>query len=150
MTRPTHLIRPAQDEDLPVMAALLAQLLKSDPEITPDLEVQTRGLKAILSSQAVLLVLELEQKVVGMVSLQSSISTGLGCEYGLVNDFVIHSELTGQGWGEVLLEAVLKAAEQQNFPHVTLMIEPSNANAFRFVGRQGFCASTQVPMVYEL
>jgi len=150
MNRPTHVVRHATTADIPAVVGLLAQLLKSDPEITADAATQTEGLQALFASDAVLFVLEVEMVVVGFVNLQSIISTGFGRRRGVIQDLVLDAAFTGQEWGEVLLEALLAEAEKRDFPNITLSINASNAGALRFLGRKGFCASSQIPMVYDI
>lgn len=77
------LIRDAVADDIPAMVELLAQLFSIEQDFVPDAEKQGRGLALLLAQPgAHVLVAEREGRVVGMISVQTLISTAEGGLWG--------------------------------------------------------------------
>ena len=73
----TKEIRLANEPDLPELVGLLNELFTQDIEFEPDYATQESGLRKIIGNHEVgdILVLVIDGKIIGMVSLLYSIST---------------------------------------------------------------------------
>ena len=93
-------IRTATKDDIPAMAELLHQLFAIEIDFTPDYAKQARGLEQLIGcNNAKIFVVEIEGQVVGMCSVQITISTAIGQEIGIVEDVVIDVGYRGAGLG---------------------------------------------------
>ena len=132
------LIRTARQEDLPALTALLAELFAIEQDFSPDTTRQRRGLALLLADErATVLVAEVAGQVLGMVTLQSLISTAQGGWVGLLEDLVVAQEWRGEGLGSRLLAAVQEAADNQGLSRVQLLVDEDNHSAKGFYRNQG-------------
>jgi len=126
-------VRSARLEDLETMANLLAELFSIEKDFDVDSAKQRQGLKLLLNSEnARLWVAEAERRVVGMISLQSLISTAEGGKVGLIEDLVVAKGFRGAGIGSALLAAVEKWAEQNGLSRLQLLADGNNVQALDF------------------
>lgn len=65
-----------------------------------------------------------------------------------INNFAIHPEHRGQGWGRQLLGEVLAAAEAMGAPNATLEVRRSNTAAQRLYESAGFEVTAVRPNYY--
>ncbi len=81
----------ASINDLPVLAELLNDLFSQDIEFTPNLAKQKMGLEKIINNPEIgeILVIKVDNQILGMVSLLYSISTALGGRVAVLEDMVI-------------------------------------------------------------
>lgn len=142
------LVRPATEGDLGACADLLHTLFSQDNEFEPDRSLQLRGLALILTNPAVgtLLVAEHEGRVVGMVSLLSSVSTALGGPVGTLEDLIVAEGCRGRGVGSSLLRTAQALAWDKGLLRVTLLTDHDNHPALAFYAHFGFVRSTMVPL----
>ena len=132
------LIRTARQEDLPALTALLAELFAIEQDFSPDTTRQRRGLALLLADErATVLVAEVAGQVIGMVTLQSLISTAQGGWVGLLEDLVVASAWRGEGLGSRLLAAAQEAADNQGLSRVQLLVDEDNHSAKGFYRNQG-------------
>ncbi len=126
-------MRVAQKNDIPAMANLLSELFAIEVDFEIDLDKQQRGLTLLLeSNQAVVFVVEVENKIIGMCSLQLLISTAQGSKVGLIEDVIITKNHQKQGIGKKLLETVKNWAKQQGLTRLQLLADKTNQNALDF------------------
>lgn len=131
-------IRIARPEDLPALTALLAELFAIEQDFSPDTTRQRRGLALLLADErATVLVAEVAGQILGMVTLQSLISTAQGGWVGLLEDLVVAQEWRGEGLGSRLLAAVQEAADNQGLSRVQLLVDEDNHLAKGFYRSQG-------------
>jgi ribosomal protein S18 acetylase RimI-like enzyme len=97
-------IRNATPNDIPVMSELLHELFAIEADFSPHSPTQILGLKLLLErDSAEIFVAVIDNKVVGMCTVQILVSTAKGREVGTVEDVVVDIEHRGQGVGSALL-----------------------------------------------
>ncbi len=131
-------IRPARTDDIAAMAGLLGQLFAIEADFAVKMQAQMRGLSLLLGAEACLLVADADGAVVGMVSIQTLISTAEGGMVGLMEDLVVAEVCRGRGIGTRLLHAALAWAREQGLTRVQLLADKNNAEALRFYARHSF------------
>ena len=131
-------IRHARADDTLAMAGLLGQLFAIEADFVADGQAQVRGLSLLLGAAACLLVADEDGMVVGMVSVQSLISTAEGGVVGLLEDLVVAEECRGRGIGSRLLHAALDWAQAQGMTRVQLLADHNNAKALQFYAKHSF------------
>ncbi|WP_084435498.1 GNAT family N-acetyltransferase [Desulfomicrobium escambiense] len=137
-------IRHAQAEDIAAMTGLLGHLFAIEADFAADEQAQMRGLSLLLRAGACLLVADEDGAVVGMVSIQTVISTAEGGTVGLMEDLVVAEERRGRGIGSRLLHAALAWAGEQGMTRVQLLADKNNTKATEFYGKHGFCGTQLV------
>lgn len=138
--------------DIPALSKLLSLLFSQEAEFIPNREAQSRGLAQIVNNPevgAVLLARE-DAEVLGMVSLLFTVSTALGQRVALLEDMVVFSQGRGAGIGTQLLARAISFARAEGYKRITLLTDRSNEAAQRFYGKQGFVASSMLPMRLSL
>jgi len=135
-------------DDLEELIGLLHVLFSQDIEFEPDYEKQKRGLKQIISTPETgeILVLKIDGKILGMVSLLYSISTALGGKVATLEDMVIDKDFRGKGLGKELLKAAINFSKTRSCLRLTLLTDFDNDNAQRLYSQAGFTFSKMIPM----
>lgn len=134
------LIRPARANDIPALCDLLADLFTIESGFAPSREKQGRGLRLLLENtgSSIVLVAAQEEKVLGMCSVQTVISTAEGGPAGIVEDVVVHREHRGQGIGGSLLGSALAWCTHKGITRMQLLADKDNAPALRFYFLRGW------------
>jgi ribosomal protein S18 acetylase RimI-like enzyme len=145
-------IELATEADVLALTELLAVLFAQEAEFTPNPEAQCRGLLRIITNPEIGIVLVAKEgvAVLGMVSLQYTISTALGERVGLLEDMVVSPDARGSGVGSRLLQEAIVVAEAGGCRRITLLTDQTNLSAQRFYKRHGFEASAMVPLRLSL
>ena len=144
-------IRVAQKTDIPAMANLLNELFAIEMDFQIDLEKQLRGLTLLLeSNHAVVFVVELENQIIGMCSLQILISTAQGSKVGLIEDLIITKNHQKQGIGNQLLETIKNWAMQQGLTRLQLLADKTNQNALDFYQKKDWKFTQLIALRYLL
>jgi len=145
-------IEPATLDDIPQLAALLDLLFTQEADFVPDRQKQERGLRLILESShvGVILVAHRGGAVVGMVSLLFTVSTAEGAPVCWLEDMIVRPEHRGGGLGSRLLQAAIEHARAQGFARITLLTDQANAAAQRFYERHGFAESAMTALRLRL
>ena len=127
---------------------LLNVLFNQDIEFEPDYEKQKAGLEQIISNPSVgeILVMKIDGKVVGMVSLLYSISTALGGKVAILEDMVIDKDFRRKGLGKELLQEAIDFAQKHGCLRLTLLTDFDNEAAIRFYQSAGFSLSKMIPL----
>ena len=134
--------------DLDELVHLLNVLFTQDIEFEPDFIRQRIGLELIILNREIgeILVLKMDGKVVGMVSLLYSISTALGGKVATLEDMVIDTGFRGQGLGKELLNTAIEFAHQRGCLRITLLTDFDNDKAIRFYQNAKFSLSKMIPL----
>jgi len=136
------IIRHATYKDIPEMANLLSELFTIEDDFIVDTEKQSRGLKLLLDIPgAVVLVAEADECVVGMVSMQSLVSTAMGERVGLIEDMIVTQSYRGKKIGSSLLEALIAESENKQYGRLSLGADNRNSGAIAFYQKYGFTTS---------
>jgi len=144
----TKEIRLANTGDLPELVGLLNELFTQDIEFEPDYVIQEKGLQMIIDNNEVgeILVLKVDNKIIGMVSLLYSISTALGGRVATLEDMIISKEYRKRGFGKELLAEAIRFSKQQGCLRLTLLTDFDNDVAIEFYKGFGFNKSAMIPM----
>ena len=84
-----------------------------------------------------------DNKLLGMCSVQTLISTAEGGPVGLVEDVIVEAGFQNQGIGEKLLSGAVAWARQQGLKRLQLLADKNNLLALKFYGKQNW-QSTQL------
>ncbi len=134
--------------ELDELVGLLNELFSQDIEFEPNYEKQKSGLEQIISNPSVgeILVMKIDERVVGMVSLLYSISTALGGKVAILEDMVIGKDFRGKGLGKELLKEAIAFAKRRNCLRITLLTDFDNETAIGFYQSAGFSLSKMIPL----
>lgn len=141
-------IEPAALEDLPLMADLLADLFGRGADFRPDQAKQLRGLRLILEqpNRGRIFVLRNNERIIAMVNLLFTISTAEGGPVIILEDFVVHADHRGQGYGGKLLQYVIDFAKRKKFLRISLTADRAESRVPAFWRSHGFAESEMVTM----
>ncbi len=141
-------VEPATIEDLAELVQLVEELMFQQEDFNPDRTAHERGLALILEqpNRGRIFVLRNDDRIFGMVNLLFTISTAVGGLVILLEDFVIHPNHRGQGYGSMLLDYVDDFARKKNFQRITLLTDKMGAESQNFFKKEGFNYSHMVPM----
>lgn len=140
-------IAEAGPGDIPAMVALLGELFALEPDFTIDPRRQARGLEALLQEprSRVLVAREPETaRAVGMVTLQTVISTAEGGPVGWVEDLVVAPEWRGHGLGARLLAELARGARLRGLTRLQLLADQENRPALGFYEHQGWAGTRMI------
>jgi ribosomal protein S18 acetylase RimI-like enzyme len=140
------IIRPAKPADVAQLVELLNALFTLESDFVVDADKQTRGLMLLLDTDtACVWVAEAvhAQKVVGMCSVQTLISTAEGGSVGLLEDLIVAAEFRHQGIATKLLAKAGNWAEQCGLKRLQLLADKTNQPALDFYAHHGW-QSTQL------
>lgn len=141
-------IRIASNSDLNELIGLLTDLFTQDIEFQPNYDVQKAGLEKILHHPEIgeILVLKMDNKVIGMVSLLYSISTALGGKIAILEDMIIDKNYRKMGFGKQLLQAAINFSLKRDCLRITLLTDFNNDIAIKFYEGFGFKKSDMIPL----
>jgi ribosomal protein S18 acetylase RimI-like enzyme len=132
-------IRPATEQDIPAMVGLLAQLFAIEADFAIDPAVQARGLALLLGRErSVVLVATAGGRVVGMTTVQLTVSTARGGLSAGIEDVVVDAANRGHGIGRGLIAAAEDWARSQGAVRLSLLADETNAPALDFYDHLGF------------
>jgi GNAT superfamily N-acetyltransferase len=128
-------IKPARPEDIPRLCDLLAELFSIESDFEPDREKQAKGLGMLMAAPqgtSLVLVAVMEEKIVGMATVQTLVSTAEGGRVGLVEDVIVGREFRGRGAGMRLLDGIAAWCREQGLKRVQLLADVENMPALDF------------------
>ena len=127
-------IRKASISDIDELVPLLYELFYIEEDFTFNRELQIQGLKILIDTgkDNLVLVAEEDNKIVGMCTLQTLISTAQGGYVGLIEDFVITESHRGKGIGRELLISLEKSAAEKGLKRIQLLADKNNLPAIKF------------------
>jgi GNAT superfamily N-acetyltransferase len=133
------LIRPAELRDLDSLLGLLETLFAIESDFTFNAAAQEAGLRLLLESpKDLLLVADHDGEAIGMVSVQTLVSTAEGGKVGWVEDLVVAEPDRSGGIGARLLERVESWSVQQGLTRLQLLADRHNSAALEFYRRRGW------------
>jgi len=140
-------IRPARTDDLSSMTSLLSELFTIETDFSPDIRRQRQGLADLMANAAAsILVAVMDNRIVGMCSLQPLISTAEGGTVGMIEDLVVSAAFRRQGIGLALLKNIEQLAQQKNMHRLQLLTNRNNAAALSFYEKFGWHLTHMVAM----
>ncbi len=141
-------VEPATIEDLHKLVQLVEELMELQGDFLPNREAHERGLALILEqpNRGRIFVLRNDDHIFGMVNLLFTISTAMGGLVILLEDFIIHPNHRGQGYGTMLLDYVKDFAKHKKFKRITLLTDKIGAESQNFFKKEGFEHSSMIPM----
>jgi len=143
-------IRLGYSDDIPAMVKLLSELFAIEDDFTIDADKQFRGLELLLQSpQSVVLVAEIQNNIVGMISLQRMISTAIGEYVGSIEDVVVSESHRGHGIGTKLIEAAIDEAGRKEWGRLALGVDLRNTKAIGFYQKYGF-ETSHMGLMYRI
>jgi len=142
---PLTTIRLATERDIPAMVGLLGALFAIEADFTIDPAVQQRGLALLLArGEAAVLVACAGESVVGMASVQLTVSTARGGLSAGIEDVIVAAGHRGTGLGRRLIEAAEAWARAKGAVRLALLADETNAAALDFYDRLGFARTRLV------
>lgn len=140
-------IRQAQSSDLTVMIKLLEQLFSIEQDFVFSPEKHRLGLKLMLNQpQAMVLVAEMNNQVVGMITMQLLVSTAEGAGVGLIEDLVVDGAYRQQGIGTRLLAAMQAKAKLLGLKRIQLLADRDNEPALLFYQKHDWMMTHMICM----
>lgn len=139
-------VRQATLSDADALIELLRQLFAIERDFRFDADRQRRGLRLLLDDTggAVVFAAESAGRVVGMCSVQTTISTAEGGPVGLLEDLVVAADFRSRGIGTALLNAADEWARVRRLCRLQLLADRTNAPALRFYERQGWATTRMI------
>lgn len=139
-------LREATIDDIPVLCGLLNYLFEQEEEFKPNTEIQSEGLRKIISNSdvGVIIIAIDSNKVIGMVNILYTVSTALGSRVAILEDMVVSPKARGKGMGSMLMKYSLDVAKQNGCKRITLLTDFDNDGAHRFYQQHGFIRSSMV------
>ncbi|WP_022667738.1 GNAT family N-acetyltransferase [Desulfospira joergensenii] len=128
-------IRNATPDDIPFLVNLLEQLFSIEEDFLFDADLQARGLALMLDGcgkhRTILAACD-RGRVIGMVSVQTRISTARGKICGIMEDLVVDLEHRGKGVGKNLINAAYSWSREHGIEHLWLLADKDNRPALQF------------------
>jgi GNAT superfamily N-acetyltransferase len=129
----------AQQEDLEELVELLQILFCIEEDFSFDAGKQRQGLSLMLNNErGCILVVEVENRVVGMCTGQLVVSTAQGGPSVLVEDMVIQPAHRGKGFGRFLLDAMTSWAKEQGASRMQLLADRNNEPGLAYYAHLGW------------
>ena len=127
-------IRVATEADIPVMVKLLGILFGIESDFYPDAIKQKRGLALLLAcpTARAWVAEHDEDGVIGMLTMQTVVSTAEGDYAGLIEDLIVEEAYRRCGIGSMLVRAALQYAREKRLPRIQLLADVHNVAAVIF------------------
>jgi len=140
VTSGRYQIREATDQDLDALVGLLGLLFSLEADFDSDPVKQAAGLRLLMGQprRGSVLVAEDDGEVVGMCSVQTTLSTAEGAEAALVEDVVVRPEHRDHGLGRSLLAGAEDWCRSRGIRRMQLLMDRDNAPAASFYRHLGW------------
>lgn len=135
MEKADILIRSAELSDIDALVELLKVLFSIEKDFIFNASTQRFGLQLMIRDcrkHRCIVVAEIKNKVIGMCSAQTLISTAEGGVVALVEDMVVHQDFRRKGVGKKLLHAIDGWAEKKGVKRLQLLADRTNQSALAF------------------
>jgi GNAT superfamily N-acetyltransferase len=144
-------IRQAEAADIGTMSTLLAQLFSLEQDFRPNSSKQRMGLEMLLKTpDAYVVVAEEQGDVVGMLTLQTLVSTAEGGRCGLIEDVVVNESCRGRGIGQALMTHIVDWADRQGLVRLQLLADRHNQPALVFYQGHGWSMTNMIALKRRL
>jgi GNAT superfamily N-acetyltransferase len=137
-------IRNAEPSDLDALVDLLGLLFSIEADVEVDSQRQRRGLARLMDGcqkHACIKVAVVENRVVGMCSAQTLVSTAEGGTVALVEDMVVATAWRGRGIGRELIASICRWASLRGVLRLQLLTDRTNQPALDFYAKNGWQAT---------
>ena len=133
-------IREAVSGDIDCLIPLLKELFSIEADFCFNEELQRRGLTIMLEpcESRCLLIASAGNRIIGMASIQTLISTAEGGGAGIIEDVVVRPEWRGKGIGRCLLETIEVWAHTKGLNRIQLLADSTNTPALEFYKNRGW------------
>jgi len=134
-------VRSARPADIPELCDLLADLFEIEADFAINRERQANGLRLLLgdgSGRSKVFVAEDGGCVIGMCSVQVTISTAEGRPAAIMEDLVVRREHWGSGVGTALAEAAGEWCLERGITRLQLLADRKNTKALAFYSSRGW------------
>ena len=138
---PQIIIREAGFSDIDPLVQLLHQLFSIEQDFTFDALKQARGIELMLEGCGKHRTVKVAwdgEKVLGMCTAQTRISTARGCITAVVEDMVVDRSHRGLGIGHQLLASMEEWARLRGIDHLQLLADRENLLGLRFYKRENW------------
>jgi GNAT superfamily N-acetyltransferase len=139
MTPEIH-VREAVSGDIDGLLPLLKELFSIEADFCFNEDLQRHGLTMMIDpcESRCMLIASAGNRIIGMASIQTLISTAEGGRSGIVEDVVVTPEWRGKGIGRCLLEAIETWAHAKGLKRIQLLADTTNKQALEFYGNSGW------------
>jgi ribosomal protein S18 acetylase RimI-like enzyme len=133
------IFRQAVPADLPQLARLLEKLFTIEEDFQYSYDLQRQGLGLLLESKSATIIVAAENnRIVGMITGQLTISTAEGGRSLVVEDLYVNEQVRGRGIGRLLLHEVGKWANRFGARRMQLLADCNNHKALDFYDHIGW------------
>jgi GNAT superfamily N-acetyltransferase len=134
----------AGKDDLEAMADLLQELFTIEEDFDFDRQAAVKGLSMILENpSAYISVARDSEKVIGICSIQTLISTAEGGPVGLIEDMVVTKAYRRQGVGKLIMNDIYRWAKDKQLTRLQLLADKNNTPALDYYQQMNW-ESTQL------
>ncbi len=144
----SYTISQATPKDILQLLPLLQQLFAIESDFEFDEAKHFKALTLIIADVMcdVAVACDPEGEIVGMATMQPSISTAEGGFVGVIEDVVVDIAHRGKGLGRQLVNYLIEQAARKDFFAVKLLADKTNTPALHFYKSLGF-SQTQLMML---
>lgn len=152
MTHKDFVIRDARSLDLDAMIGLLAQLFSIEDDFIINESKQRHGLAALLAGHdhSTIKVAEHDGNVIGMCTVQITVSTAEGGSSALIEDLFVDVSSRHHGIGTALIDAALEWALRRGCLRVQLLADKRNENALSFYRQRRWKTTNMICLTRKL
>lgn len=144
-------IRRAEISDIFSIIELLGELFDIEKDFAFDFIKHQKGLQLLLQSEKdAVFVAIVDEKVVGVVTMQRIISTAMGTFIGLVEDAVVKKEYNGMGIATRLFQTIFEHAKTEGYTRIDLLCDLDDPSAKKFYKKMDFRQSNMNAWHYFL
>lgn len=149
----TIIVRDATPKDINAMLPLLEQLFSIEADFNFNPDTQARGLMLMLDGcgkhRAVKLACD-NDKVIGMCTAQTRVSTAQGKISAVVEDLVVDKAYRGRGIGPLLLDAIEDWAKKRGIATLSLLADRDNHKGLEFYAARHWQSTALICLVKSL
>jgi len=141
----------ATNEDIPQLIKLLQNLFSIEKDFVFNEKNHISGLKLLIQNKhSEVIIVKFENETIGMITIQSIISTVMGSKVGLIEDFIIKDDYRDLGVGTYLFEYIKKYAKKNLLTRLQLVCDEDNISAREFYTNKKFKRSNLNAWYYHL
>ena len=149
----SFIIRNAEPIDIESLVRLLEQLFSIEKDFEFNAGNHRRGLSLLLegcNKHRAVKVAVCRDKIVGMCTAQTRISTAKGDITAVLEDLVVDADYRHQGVGRALLSAMDQWAIKRGISHLQLLADKDNSPALTFYRRHEWKSTNLVCLTRKI